>query len=97
MWVFGLSTPLAVIDTFKSYRIGPVADRITADVLLLAGTADQFVPLEQLDQERKALTNARSVTAIVFDSESGGSLHCQIGAPSLWQSALFDWLEAKFG
>jgi alpha-beta hydrolase superfamily lysophospholipase len=95
-WVFGVSGPFAVLDTFKSYDLAPVAGRITQDVLLLAGTADHFVPLEQLQRERASLTRARSVTAVVFDRDSGGSLHCQIGAPTLWQATLFDWLAARF-
>ena len=88
--------PFEVLDAFKPYSLAPVAGRITQDVLLLAGTADHFVPLRQLDEERKALVHARSVTAVIFDRDSGGSLHCQIGAPSLWQATLFDWLTAKF-
>ena len=96
MWVFGVSEPIQVLDAFKAYTVAPVANRITQDVLLLAGTADLFIPENQVDQERNALSRARSVTTIVFDRESGGSLHCQIGAPSLWQGVLFDWLTAKF-
>jgi alpha-beta hydrolase superfamily lysophospholipase len=96
MWVFGVSEPTQVLDAFKAYTVAPVADRITQDVLLLAGTADLFIPVNQLDQERNALSRAHSVTTIVFDRDSGGSLHCQIGAPSLWQGVLFDWLTAKF-
>lgn len=96
-WVFGAAGPLEVIDDFKAYSLAPVASRVTQDVLLLAGMADHFVPLQQVEDERKALVNARSVTVAVFDPDSGGALHCQVGAPSLWQAALFDWLAAKYG
>jgi alpha-beta hydrolase superfamily lysophospholipase len=95
-WVFGVTGPFGVFDAFKSYRIGPVAERITKDVLLLAGADDHFVPITQLEPERRSLTHARSVSVVVFDRDSGGAEHCQIGAPSLWQAAFFDWLEAKF-
>jgi alpha-beta hydrolase superfamily lysophospholipase len=96
-WVFGVHGMFALLDAFKAYRLAPVAARITQDVLLLAGTEDHFVPIEQLEMTRNALTAARSVTAVSFDRDSGGALHCQIGAPSLWQGALFDWMVAKFG
>lgn len=96
-WVFGVSGLMDVLDAFRAYTLAPVAGRITQDVLLLAGTADHFVPLQQLDEERRALVHARSVTAVTFDRDSGGALHCQVGAPSLWQATLFDWLAAKFG
>jgi pimeloyl-ACP methyl ester carboxylesterase len=95
-WVFGVEGPFAVLDAFKDYDLSKVAARITGDVLLLAGSDDHFVPPEQLEQMRKALVHARSVKAVMFDRASGGALHCQIGAPSLWQGTLFDWLELTY-
>lgn len=95
-WVFGVSDPFAVLDAFRAYRLAPVAPLIKADVLMFTGADDHFVPAEQTEQFRKSLTGARSITAIEFDRASGGSEHCQIGAPSAWQGALFDWLSAKF-
>jgi hypothetical protein len=47
--------------------------------------------------QRKTLTHAHRVTAVVFDGDFSGSLDCQIGASSLWQAVLFDWVKAKFG
>ena len=96
-WVFGVHGMFDVLDAFKAYRLAPVAAQIRQDVLLLAGTEDHFVPIEQLELTKKALTAARSVTPVSFDAASGGALHCQMGAPSLWQGVLFDWMAAKFG
>jgi dienelactone hydrolase len=86
-----------VLDAFKAYRLAPVAAQIKQDVLLLAGTEDHFVPIEQLELTKKALSAAHSVTAESFDAAPGGASHCQIGAPSLWQGVLFDWMAEKFG
>jgi pimeloyl-ACP methyl ester carboxylesterase len=96
MWVFGASDPFVLLDTFKAYSLAPVASRIDIDVLILAGEDDHFVPLDQVDEYSKSLDHARSVTSIVFDRVSGGGEHCQLGAPSLWHAALFDWLSSKF-
>jgi alpha-beta hydrolase superfamily lysophospholipase len=96
-WAFGVHGMFGVLDAFKAYGLAPVASQIKQDVLLLAGTEDHFVPIEQLEQTKTALTGARSVTAVSFDAASGGAMHCQIGAPSLWQGVLFDWMAAKFG
>jgi alpha-beta hydrolase superfamily lysophospholipase len=95
-WVMGVNDPFALLDAFKAYRLAPVANQIKADVLILAGTEDHFVPAGQMEQFRRSLGQARSVTAIEFDRASGGAQHCQIGAPSVWQGAVFDWLKAKF-
>jgi alpha-beta hydrolase superfamily lysophospholipase len=97
MWTLGAKTPFAVIDAFKAYTLAPVASRIHADVLAMAGADDHFVPPNQIGEFQKSLTNARSVTTVVFDHASGGGEHCQLGAPSLWQAAIFDWMKAKFG
>jgi alpha-beta hydrolase superfamily lysophospholipase len=96
-WVFGVHGMFDVLNAFKAYRLAPVAAQIKQDVLLLAGTEDHFVPIEQLELTKRALTAARSVTAVTFDAASGGALHCQMGAPSLWQGVLFDWMAEKFG
>jgi alpha-beta hydrolase superfamily lysophospholipase len=97
MWTLGAKNPLAVVDAFKAYTLAPVAGRIEADVLALAGADDHFVPADQLGRFQKSLTHARSVTGVVFDRASGASEHCQVGAPSVWQATLFDWMERKFG
>jgi alpha-beta hydrolase superfamily lysophospholipase len=97
MWTFGAKNPLAVTDAFKAYDLAPVAGRIDADVLALAGSEDHFVPPDQLGRFRKSLTHAHSVTTVVFDRASGGAEHCQVGAPSVWQATLFDWMARKFG
>jgi alpha-beta hydrolase superfamily lysophospholipase len=96
MWVFGVNDPFALLDAFQAYRLAPVAKLIKADVLIFAGADDHFVPADQMDQFRRSLTSAHSVSAISFDRPSGGSQHCQIGAPSLWQASLFDWLSSTY-
>jgi alpha-beta hydrolase superfamily lysophospholipase len=95
-WVLGVKSPGAVLDAFRPYRLEPVVGQIHADVLILAGDHDHFVPAVQVDEFAQGLVNARSVTTVRFDMASGGGEHCQIGAPSVWQAALFDWLEAKY-
>jgi alpha-beta hydrolase superfamily lysophospholipase len=96
-WVLGQPDRMSVLEAFKPYNLAPVAGNIRADTLILAGGEDHFVPVEQLEQFKQSLTHARSVTAVVYDRASGGAEHCQVGAPSLWQATVFDWLADKFG
>jgi alpha-beta hydrolase superfamily lysophospholipase len=96
MWTLGKKHPLEVVDEFQKYTLAGVAQRIKCDVLLLAGTEDHFVPIEQVKSMQDALTSARSVTTKIYDRESGGAEHCQQGAPTLWHADLFDWLSEKF-
>jgi len=96
MWTLGKEHPLDAIDEFQKYSLAGVAQHIHGDVLLMAGTEDHFVPFNQVKQMQEALTSARSVTTKIYDRESGGREHCQMGAPTLWHAALFDWLSEKF-
>jgi dienelactone hydrolase len=96
LWTMGTKD---VDDTAKAcaaYTLAPVADRIREDVLILAGTEDHSIPFHQTADFEKALVNARSVTARIFDGPSGGAGHCQMGALTLYRAAVFDWLLEKF-
>ena len=95
-WVMGTSGVLETAEALRAYTLHDVAQRITGDVLILAGENDHFVPFEQVHQFGSSLTHARSVTSVIYDRESGGAEHCQLGAVTLWHAALFDWLLQKF-
>ena len=96
MWTLGTKYPLDTITEMQKFTLAGIADRIKNDVLILAGTEDHFVPIEQVAQFEKALTAARSVTTKIYDRASGGAEHCQFGAQTLWHADFFDWISAKF-
>jgi pimeloyl-ACP methyl ester carboxylesterase len=97
MWVLGTKHPLDTIKELQKYTLAGVAQRISGDVLILAGAEDHFVPIEQVTKMEKELTGARSVTTRIYDRASGGAEHCQLGAQTLWHADFFDWIAAKFG
>jgi hypothetical protein len=78
-WVMGTRGLLETAEALRAYKLQDVAQRITGDVLILAGEDDHFVPVEQVKQFESSLTQARSVTSVVYDRESGGAEHCQLG------------------
>ncbi|MEI2387069.1 alpha/beta fold hydrolase [Breoghania sp. JC706] len=96
-WVFGTDTADEFVDATKPFTLAGVADRIKGDVLILAGEADHFVPVTQVQQFADALINARSVEKVIYTRETGGAEHCQLGAATLWQATVFDWLIRRFG
>jgi alpha-beta hydrolase superfamily lysophospholipase len=95
-WTMGSKGLTGLLDAAQPYTLAGVAARIGQDVLIFAGTEDQFVPLTQVRQYQQALVNARSVTTKIYDTASGGHEHSQLGATTLWQSDFFDWLDEKF-
>ena len=97
MWTLGIKHPLDALAEERKYTLAGVAQRIKGDVLILAGAEDHFVPIEQVNEFKDALTAARSVTTKIYDRASGGADHCQMGAQTLWHADFFDWMSAKFG
>jgi dienelactone hydrolase len=95
-WTYGVQTLDEVIECSAAYRLVDVAGRITCDVLVLAGTEDEGIPLAQVAAYVAALTGARSVEKAIYDRASGGAEHCQEGASTLWHETFFDWLLRRF-
>jgi len=96
MWVMGTRDLLDTAKALRAYTLQHVAQRIKGDVLILAGEDDHFVPIEQVKAFESSLTQARSVTSVIYDRDSGGAEHCQLGALTLWHATFFDWLAQKF-
>jgi len=95
-WTFGARTLEELLDRTSAYRLADVAVQISCDVLVLAGTEDEFVPVAQVAEYVAALTGARSVEKAIYDRASGGAEHCQEGASTLWHETFFDWLLHRF-
>lgn len=96
-WTLGGVGLTGMLSAAKPYTLDGVAAHIKQDVLILAGTDDQFIPFDQVEQYQRALINARSVTTRIYDRASGGHEHSQLGATTLWQADFFDWIQEKFG
>ena len=60
-WVLGTASPMETIEALDRYTLAPVAGRIKADVLILAGADDHFIPLNQAADFARRLTAACSV------------------------------------
>jgi len=95
-WTFGVQTLEEILEISSGYALADVAGKISCDVLALAGTEDEFVPVAQVAAYVAALTAARSVESAIYDRASGGAEHCQEGASTLWHETFFDWLLRRF-
>ena len=69
MWVMGTRDFLETAKALRAYTLQDVAQRIKGDVLILAGEDDHFVPVEQVKQFESSLTQARSVTSVIYDRD----------------------------
>ena len=94
MHVTGTSSPYDYLKEIEKYTTTDVSPQITQDVLLLAGNADHFVPLEHFYRQIRMLKNARSITARLFTEKENAGNHCQIGNYGLALKTIVNWIDA---
>jgi pimeloyl-ACP methyl ester carboxylesterase len=91
--ISGAPSVSAYLRWLKRMTTAGFSDRITQDVLLIAGAEDHIVPLSQFHRQIEALTNARSVTARLFTAADHAQAHCQVGALRLMLDYMRSWLD----
>ena len=92
MYILGAKTPYEYLSKLKAYR-SETAHLVKQDVLLMAGTEDFGIPVEQFYQQIEALKNVRSLTARLFTRPEQAQNHCQVGNLELALDVIVNWIE----
>jgi pimeloyl-ACP methyl ester carboxylesterase len=93
MHVTGTATPYDFLRSTTEMNTRKISHRVRADVLLLAGADDHYVPLKQLGRQAGNLANARSVTTRIFTAAEQASNHCQLGNIGAAARVMEAWLD----
>jgi len=93
MHVTGTGTPYDFLRSTTAMNTRKISHRVRADVLLLAGADDHYVPLRQLARQAGTLSKARSVTTRVFTAAEQASNHCQLGNIGAAARLMTAWLD----
>lgn len=92
MHVTGTNSAFGFLQAFRQFETADVSASITQDVLLLAGSEDHYIPLEQLHDQIRMLKNAHSITARLFTRGESAQNHCQVGNQGLALKTIVNWL-----
>jgi pimeloyl-ACP methyl ester carboxylesterase len=93
MHITGAATPYDFFRSATVMNTRKISHRVRADVLLLAGADDHYVPLKQLGRQAATLVNARSVTTRIFTAAEQASNHCQLGNIGAAARLMNAWLD----
>lgn len=93
MHVTGTSSTFEFLQRTKQFQTADVSASIKQDVLLLAGSEDHYVPIEQWHDQIRMLKNARSITARLFTRSESAQNHCQVGNYGLALRTIVNWLD----
>ena len=87
-------TPLEAMEFMFSLNSRNLhSELVKQDVLILTGRDDHFIPFKMHDMQVRALVNARSVNARIFEEGSNAQNHCQIGNIGLALKTMVEWVD----
>ena len=95
-YITGTKSAAEFYEALGGHSLAGLTERITQDVLLLAGEKDHYVPLKQYEWLRTHLPHARTLTCRLFTEAEGGEQHCQVGAHQLAVAEIVRWLDGLF-
>lgn len=93
MRVTGTKSAFEFLQMSKQLQTSDVSPLISQDVLLLAGSEDHYVPIEQWSDQIKMLGSAHSITARLFTHREWAQNHCQVGNYGLALRTIVGWLD----
>jgi pimeloyl-ACP methyl ester carboxylesterase len=93
MHILGTTSPFEYAERARQYGTRDVSSLVQQDVLLLSGTEDFIVPVQQFYWQIEALTNTKSLTARLFTRADHAQNHCQVGNLPLALDVIADWID----
>ncbi len=93
MYILGAKTPYEYLHSLQTSYPDDFFPLIKQDVLLLAGSEDFGIPLDQFYRQIEALKNVRSLTARLFTRAEQAQNHCQVGNLELALDVIMNWIE----
>ena len=97
MHVTGTKSAFEFLRRIEQFQTADISAAVRQDVLLMAGSEDHYVPVEQLHNQIKMLTNARSITVRLFTRSESAENHCQVGNYGVALGTIVNWLEGMAG
>lgn len=95
MFSFGKKSPLDFLLAFSEYRLDGIAGQIQSPTLVIVSEADHFFTAEAQMKLYDSLTSPKTLMRFT-EAEMAGE-HCQMGAVSLSNQRILDWLDETLG
>ena len=93
MYVMAVNSPYNLFRKFSNFTTKHISKLLKQDVLVLAGSEDHYVSIDQFHDQMKVLVNAKSVTGRIFTRMENAQNHCQVGNLQLALDTMISWIE----
>ena len=94
-YITGAKTPYDFYIHLKKHTLNGIMEKISCDVLLLAGEKDHYIPKNHFSILMNGIKNANSLTGKMFTENEGGAEHCQVGNHEIAVDFILNWLNKE--
>lgn len=91
-WAIGPTTPLEFLEFWDDFTLRGLQDRIECPIVSIMGVDEIEQTSDRVIELIRGWLGDMNVQYHLFDKESGGAAHCQIGNMSISHAAIFHWL-----
>lgn len=93
MYAYDAPDPVGYVQKVRSFTLKGVGDKVTQDMLILAGRDDHMIMPSLFHEEYDLLPNVRSLALQLYSNADDAGSHCNMGNMKLALDTMISWIE----
>ena len=93
MYAYGAKDPVGYVKKVRKFTLKGVGDKVTQDMLILAGRDDHMIMSSLFCEEFDLLPNVRSLALQMYSNMDDAGSHCNMGNMKLALDTMVRWMD----
>ena len=93
MYAYDAPDPVGYVKKIRQFTLKGIGDRVTQDMLVLAGRNDHMILPSLFHEEYDMLCNTRSLALQLYTDQDDAGSHCNMGNMKLALDTMISWIE----
>jgi len=93
MYAYGAKDPVGYVKKVRKFTLKGVGDKVTQDMLILAGRDDHMIMPSLFCEEFDLLPNVRSLALQMYSNMDDAGSHCNMGNMKLALDTMIRWMD----
>ena len=93
MYAYGAKDPVGYVKKVRKFTLKGIGDKVTQDMLILAGRDDHMIMPSLFCEEFDLLPNVRSLALQMYSNMDDAGNHCNMGNMKLALDTMVRWMD----
>ena len=93
MYAYDAPDPVGYVQKIRQFTLKGIGDKVTQDMLILAGRSDHMIPPSLFHEEFDLLPNTRSLALQLYTDRDDAGSHCNMGNMKLALDTMIRWMD----